>query len=371
MPFQLQARIRDLGRYRSTRITSEGLQFLFFTLAVGIAAINTGNNLFYLLLAMMLSIILMSGIVAEFCVRRLEFNRHLPELLFANETALASLLITNRKTRIPSFSLRLFDVCRGHDLDRGLALRQLPPGSSQLLSYPVIAKRRGLMELDGIYVVTTFPFGLFAKKAYYPARATAVVCPEIKPIPDHIFESLRATGRDFSVHRRGYGNDLYNLRLYQPGDDSRNIHWTTTAKTSKLIVRETEAEDQHRATIQLSLLAPDSHDAMFEDALAFTASLLCHLARGGYAVRLIAGASSSPFGQSESHLIDLLRELALCERRQPDAPVEHREDLSTEQVAEHGVLIVVRPWPGANIPVTDAHTLLVDETTFAEPSHVV
>ena len=67
--------VRRLTHHRSTRLTSEGLQFLFFTVAVGVAAINTGNNLFYLLLAMMLSIILISGIVAESCLRRLEFHR--------------------------------------------------------------------------------------------------------------------------------------------------------------------------------------------------------------------------------------------------------------------------------------------------------
>ena len=67
MPFQLRAIVRQLTAHRSTRFTPEGLQFLLFTLAVSVAAVNTGNNLFYLLLAMMLSIILISGIAAEQC----------------------------------------------------------------------------------------------------------------------------------------------------------------------------------------------------------------------------------------------------------------------------------------------------------------
>ena len=77
-------------------MTAEGVQFLLFTLAIGIAAINTGNNLFYLLLAMMLSLVLISGIAAESCLRRLEFHRHLPDHLVVNEPATATLVVKNR-----------------------------------------------------------------------------------------------------------------------------------------------------------------------------------------------------------------------------------------------------------------------------------
>ncbi len=145
---------RRLTQHRSTRLTSEGLQFLLFTLAVGVAAINTGNNLFYLLLAMMLSIILISGIVAEHCLRRLEFHRYLPDLLFVNEPTTATLVVKNCKSRLPSFSLRLHDVTEGQDLDHGLAIRQLLPTTSRMLSYPVISVKRGRLQLDGVRVVT-------------------------------------------------------------------------------------------------------------------------------------------------------------------------------------------------------------------------
>jgi len=372
MRTQLHAFVRHLTRHRSTRLTSEGLQFLLFTLAIGVAAINTGNNLFYLLLAMMLSIILVSGIVAEHSLRRLEFHRHVPDLLFANEPITATLVVKNRKTRLPSFSLRLFDVSDGRDLDRGLVIRQLLPGASQLLSYPLVATRRGRLQLDGVRVVTAFPFGLFVKKAYYPIEGMAVVCPEIKPLADGMLQDFLAVGHEQSVHRRGYGNDLYNLRLYRAGDDSRNIHWATTARTSKLTVRETEAEDQHRATIHLSTLAPASHNAAFEGAVALTASIVHHLANRGYILRLVAGPSCSSFGQGEPHVIDLLRILALCERRFPDIDLGLPDDLSMErQDVEEGVLIAVRPWDGAKVLGAENPTLLIDAGTFAEVSHVL
>ena len=370
---RIRAIVRRFTSHRSTRLTSEGLQFLFFTLAVGIAAINTGNNLFYLMLSMLLSIILVSGIVAEYCLRGLTFHRHLPDLLFAHEPATASLVVKNRKSRFPSFSLSLFDVCDGQDIDRGRVIRELLPGASTLLSYPLVAARRGRIRLDGVRVTTSFPFGLFLKKAYYPLEGEAVVCPEIKPLADEVLQDLLAAGQEHTAHRKGYGSDLYNLRLYQAGDDSRAIHWVTTARTSKLTIRETEAESQRRASIYLSLLAPDSHDAEFEEAVAYTASLVHHLTTCGYHLQLTTGSSRSSFGQGDAHLFDLLRMLALCERRAPHANIGPETEWFTEPpgTEDGGALIVVRPWRGAEVPSPASPALLVDPETFLGASYAL
>jgi len=314
---------------------------------------------------MMLSVILVSGIAAEYCLRRLEFHRHLPDLLFVNEPTTATLVVKNRKLRLPSFSLRLSDVSAGRDLDRGLVVRQILPGATRLLSYPLVATRRGRLQLEAVRVETAFPFGLFVKKAYYAAEATAVVCPEIKPLDDELAQCLRAAGYEQSIRRRGYGSELYNLRLYHAGDDSRNIHWATTARTSKLIVRETEAEDQRRVTIHLSLVAPAGHEVLIEQGVSFAASLVYHLAVRGYHLRLVAGAAQSVFGQGQAHMIALLRILALCERCTPDREFDFPPDWSTDlqEVEEEGVLIAVRPWREASTPENAA--ILIDVSKLA------
>lgn len=369
---QLRAISRHFNHHRSTRLTSEGVQFLLFTLAVGVAAINTGNNLFYLLLAMMLSIVLVSGIVAEYGLRRLEFHRHLPDLLFVKDPTTATLVAKNGKSRFPTFSIRLSDVIDGQDVDGGLTIRQLLPGTSQMLSYPLMATKRGRLQLEGIRVVTSFPFGLFVKKAYYPIPGTLVVCPEITPLDDDLIENLMAVGHEHHAHRRGHGNDLYNLRLYHSGDDSRNIHWATTAKTSKLIVRETEAEHQRRATIYLALEAPSTDDVLFEEAVAFAASLVSHLSNQGYRIRLVAGSYHSPFGQGATHIKELLQALALCERCAPNSNAGFAETpYSKYGDADEGALMVVRAWNGADMPIAANATILFDPATFAKASHAL
>jgi uncharacterized protein (DUF58 family) len=335
---------RHLLRHRSTRVTTEGTRFLFFTLAVAVAAINTGNNLFYLLLAMMLSIILMSGIMAEYCLRRLEFHRYLPELVYAGEPMTATVVVANRKSRLPSFSLHLWDVTGKQDFDRGLTLWQLMPGASQILSYPLLATRRGRLRFDGVRVGTSFPFGLFHKKAYYPLDGSVVVAPTVRPLESTFLQDLALFGQDMSLPRKGHGSDLYNLRQYHAGDDSRSIHWLSTARTSKLMVRETEAEDQRRVTLMLSLLAPLSHEELFEGAVSLAASMVQNLGTRGYQIRLVVGGVSSPFGQGEAHLLSLMETLALCERRSPDGRESQPSSDDVSYDPEGGATILLVPW---------------------------
>ncbi len=325
---------------RSTRLTPEGIRFLLFTVATGIAAVNTGNNLFYLLLAMMLSIILLSGIMAEQCLRRLDFHRHMPDLLFVNEPAMATIVIKNDKRRLASYSLRLSDVGPGGDVDRDVEIVQLPPGDTRMLSYSIVGTKRGRLEWDGIRVATSFPFGLFTKKAYYPASGSAVVAPQISPLDESVIQDIAGAGYDrAAVHRRGHGNDLYNLRLYQTGDDSRSIHWVTTARTSKLIVRESAADDSQTATVYLFTRASAEQEARFEQAVAFTASLLAHLAERGYCFRLALDGVPGAFGMGPQHLCDNLRVLAVCPRRDPSGE-RPASGLGMEQGEEDMALLV-------------------------------
>ena len=314
-PRDFRAVLHRLSHHRAIRVTTEGTRFLLLTLAVGIAAVNTGNNLFYLLLAMMLSLIVLSGLLSEQCVRRLDFHRHIPESLFVNQPAVATLWIANRKRHIPSVSLRILDVVAGQDQDRGIHLTHLTPEASTLRSYQLIAHRRGRYGIDGIRVITPFPFGLFQKKAFYPCEATLLVCPAIIPLPPLRLQELQSIGHEQALARRGPGTSLYNLREFRPGDDSRAIHWLTTARTAKLMIKETEAEDQHMITLALLTVCPDEEDRTFERTLSIAASLIDYYVKREVRLRLLMGDQPHLLADGEEQSRDLFHALALCERR--------------------------------------------------------
>jgi uncharacterized protein (DUF58 family) len=364
--------VRGMSQRRSIRFTSEGTRFLLFTFGIGLAAINTGNNLFYLLLAMMLSLIIISGLLSEYCLRRLEFHRHVPDLIMANEPTTLTLSVANRNRYLPSLSLRLLDVAEGQDIDRGLSIPFLPPQSSVLLSYPLLATKRGWILFKGVRAQTLFPFGLFLKKGFYPSEARLLVSPSIKPLTLRFVDELVSEGQGHSLPRRGQGSQLYNLRLYQPGDDSRTIHWMTTARTSQLIVRETEAEDQRRITVVLSVLAPEEREALFERSVTFVASLLWQLTDRAYPVRLIVGTEDSGLGSGFAHLLAMLHLLALCERQPPEtngivSPAEGRSPLN--HGGERGYTVAIVPWSDHAIPIVQADRVLhaeqLEELTHA------
>jgi uncharacterized protein (DUF58 family) len=337
--------IRGLSQKRSIRLTSEGTKFLLFTFGIGLAAINTGNNLFYLLFAMMLSLIVISGLLSEHCLKRLEFHRHVPDLIIANEPTSLTLSVTNRNRHLPSFSLRFCDVVDGNDVDRGLMIPLLPAQGSVLLSYPLLATKRGRIRIEATRAHTLFPFGLFLKKGRYPKETHLLVSPPIKPLTLRFVDELVSEGQGESIPQRGDGTQLYNLRLYRPGDDSRAIHWMTTARTSQLIVRETEAEDQRRITVILSTVAPEECDALFERSVTFVASLLSQLTERTYPVRLVVGTVDSGLGSGSGHLLAMLRLLALCERRLPDTGgAQQGESLPLMHNDEGGYTVAIVPW---------------------------
>ena len=370
MPLSFRPLRRRVLRPRSTRLTTEGLVFLFLTLAVGVAAINTGNNLFYMLLSMMLSVILVSGLVAEQCLRGLHFHRHVPTVLFVKEAATVTVVVRNGKERFPSWSLRLLEVLHGEKMDHGLMLHQLEPGAAQMLSYNMIPTRRGRLTFEGLCVTTSFPFGLFIKTAYYPLTDTAVACPQITPLDDGLVQAFTARGSEHEAYRRGSGNQLYNLRLYQSGDDSRAIHWNSTAKTSRLIVRETQAEEQRRATIHLDVVAPPTHDAVFEEAVSFTASLVAHLFRLGYHLRLVIGSSAAVSGEADVDA--LFHALALCERQDPGIlPATAEYGPLIVPGDEAGLLVCVRPWAGPGCETARNGAFVFTSEAFAKEGHVL
>ena len=77
---------------RQVKTTREGYLFLGILIAVGAAATNTGNNLLYLVLAMMFAVLFASFMLSEYSLENLRLERELPRRVHAE----AQLPITYR-----------------------------------------------------------------------------------------------------------------------------------------------------------------------------------------------------------------------------------------------------------------------------------
>src|SRR5262249_35003666 len=98
------ARLRDSVDYEVTRV---GIIYVLVVLLIGIAALNTGNNLLYILVAALLAAILVSGVASAFVLRNLELDVRLPEHVFARRPALGRMLVRNPRRWLPSFSVEV------------------------------------------------------------------------------------------------------------------------------------------------------------------------------------------------------------------------------------------------------------------------
>jgi uncharacterized protein (DUF58 family) len=147
----------------------------------------------------------------------------------------------------------------------------------------------------------------------------------------------------------------------------------TTARTSQLTVRETEAEDQRRITVVLSIIAPEARDPLFERSVTFVASLLWQLTERAYPLRLIVGAEDSGLGLGSAHLLAMLRLLALCKRQPPETSGvrHHGEHPPLTHEGERGYTVAVVPWSDQAEPITARqadrvlHATQLEELTHA------
>ena len=290
--------------------TRDGWWCLLVVIGIGVAAINTGNNLLYLLVSLLLSLIVVSGVLSEQSMRGLRLEADVPEEIFAGTPALFGAVLTNTKRWLTSYSVTLELLGRGAPT-RFIYLPRLEAGRDRLLTWEDTLPARGRQRLAGVRLTTRFPFGLFLKASRVTLEREVLVFPAVRPLPTETLHRLVGAGTS-AVRRRGRGHDLYNLRSYRPGDDPRHIHWRTSAKLRSLLVREMEAETTEDTRIVLTGTGA-RYPARLEAALSEAASLTAHLARTGAGVELVGPGLFVRLGRGPGQARRILTALALYE----------------------------------------------------------
>lgn len=291
----------------------DGWWCLALAVALGVAAMATGNNLLYLLSALLLAMVVVSGMLSEVVMRGVRADMVIPEDIHAGSATLLGASLRNGKRRLPSYVLRIEVVSRGR-VERALEVARLAAGAERLLTWETTLPRRGRQRLPGLRITTRFPFGIFLKASRVVPGTEVIVFPALRPVAPHLARWSTGGGRT-GARRRGRGGDLYNLRHYRAGDDPRLIHWRSTAKTGSLTVREFEAEATIDTRIVLERTGSDARRV--EEALSGAASLAVRLGRAGATVELTGVAGVVPAARGRSQERRILTALALYD---PEAP---------------------------------------------------
>ena len=225
---------------RRLRVTFEGKGFLLLTLGVGAAAINTGNNLLYIALSMNLSLIILSGILSEWCIRGVSVRVRPASEAFVSRESFLAVSCSAAGKRFPAMSLTVGIAFGGTRLTARIP--EIPAGGEATRVLSFLPKRRGTLPSVSCEISTRFPFSLFEKSMDAPAETFLVVYPE--PVgagnPAASREAPDPYGGSSSTGRRGTA--IRGAREHMPADAVRDIHWKASARMGKWMVKERDRE---------------------------------------------------------------------------------------------------------------------------------
>ena len=328
------ARLRDAIAYDVTRV---GLVYCLLVVLIGVAALNTGNNLLYIITAAMLAAILVSGVASAVVLRELELDVRLPEHLFTGRMARGRIVLHNPRKWLPSFSISVEPPPRRKNrlrwrwtaasfgippwrapekqwtkipdrklrrVDEPAAQRILegtvyfpfvPAGGEVPADLQLRFERRGRYQQDSFGLSTRLPFAFLRKTRRVATAQEIIVYPKVEPT-DELLEILPLITGEWESFVRGRGNDLYRIREYLPEDSARHVDWKATAKSGSLKVREFSREDERKLRIIFD--QPEKaavSEQAYEAALAMAASLSWHFFQEDAEVSFMAqGYDGSP-----------------------------------------------------------------------------
>lgn len=349
--------------------TADGLVYLLLISAVTVAALNTGNNLLFIILACLLAGIVASGIVSRVVLFDIDLDLSLPERVFAQRPVRARLRLKNRKRLFPSFSITVSTPVPGKPkratftaanpsgnrpraiLDRSVFFPFIPSCASATEQVEIVFPRRGRYRQEGFRLSTRFPFGLLRKSRLAGRKREIVVLPDIRPA-EQFPMILPLIAGETETLIKGHGHDLYAIRDYQQTDTTRHVDWKATARAQQLKVREFTREDDRRVVLVFDARLPDTNPAtldQFEKAVSLAASLVWHFDIGSIEFDFLTQGMAAP-RNSAGAVFAILETLALVEPLAPGGPAAEEDLLAAIDGERGGFNVIITSQPRQNIP---------------------
>jgi len=362
--------LRWIGYKMEYKVTREGWFYMAGIILISLAALNTGNNLLFLILACLIATILMSGILSSITLSGVAMRLQLPEHIFAGQQVRASIELENEKLTLPSFSLRVESV-KAKDspstplLETPVYFPYLPKRGRAQQSVPMSFPTRGVYRQDAFRIVTRFPFGFLQKAHRVDLRTEALVYPSVEPSQE-FFEILPGLQGAMESLAKGRGQDLYALRGYVPTDSARHVHWKASARLGSLMVREFTREEDARVLLVLDphtseasspgAGSPQKTAERFDSAVTLCASIAWHFFERNALLQFRSAGVDTALAPAEETIYAILHHLALVQPLPPDA----QHVLLTNLAASPELFkIIVTSQPRGSIPANLWHTSYV------------
>lgn len=150
----------------------------------------------------------------------------------------------------------------------------LRPGAHHREDLVIAAHRRGVIDVGPMTISRGDPIGLLHRELSWPDVQRIHVHPVTVRIPSTAAGLIRDLEGTPSTTLTDADLSFHAVREYVSGDSRRHVHWKSTAKTGRLMVRQYEESRHARIAVVLDL-ATDSYDGddEFENTVSAAASL--------------------------------------------------------------------------------------------------
>lgn len=293
------------------RLTRLGGGYLVFTLVIGFAALNTGNNSLYIGLSFMLGGLLASGIASKGGLSRFDVEILSREEAWAGERVEGVLRVVNRS--------RIWDV---RDLvvdcdlfEQPIHLSLATHRTTEEVRVPFRFPRRGRVAIHHVDLYTRYPFGLFLKKRRVRVQGEWIVYPAV--VDEDVPRPAAGARAAETVPRKrsGSGSDLFAFRDYVRGDSLRHVHWKKSASLGRWIMKQLEEETAPAVVVAVDPVRPAHVPAeRFERMISEAATVLRDSLDGEAEVTLVLPEATIR-GRGDRVRAPIFEALALVESR--------------------------------------------------------
>jgi len=322
-------------KYKFNMLTSRGISLLLAVIILIAIAWNTDITMVYIFFVIALVMFILSYIHMRLNMPNVDVKRLAQEAAFEGEILNINMAIRNNLSRGSSF-FELLDSFPGAQPGKentSLFMLGINAKEEQNFNYTIECYKRGLWEIGPIRMISQDALGCFRMKKVLNVVSDVMVYPSLFRIfafPPLASGSVSWMGVE-TAKISGDSHEFFGIREYQRGDAISRIHWPSTAKHNRLIVKQFERSAIQEATIVMDLKKGNDigvgKETTLEYAVKIAGSIAKFLMDSGVFVQIMGYTKEAivvPFGKGESHKYKILEYLAMV---RPEGVFTLRETL--------------------------------------------
>jgi uncharacterized protein (DUF58 family) len=284
------------------KITKAGWLYILLTIVLGFAAVNTANNLIYIIASALLSFMAVSGFFGKNNLVRIGISVEFPGEIYAGKTFPVKVTLANNRRFLPAFLIRV--AIGKHEI----LFPYVEARRETSRTVNIAFASRGEYHITDVNVCSVFPFNFFIRCKPISRSFETIVFPE--PRSCHLMDPFEKQIKNMGEHsagRTGYEDDLISVRDYQDGDPLKYINWKATAKTDQLKTKQFASHLSRPVTLDFAMLPMNGLEAK----LSCLTYMIIRLLKNNIPVGLKLKSKLMKPNTTHNHKISMLKELAL------------------------------------------------------------